>query len=316
MELRHLRYFVAVAEEQNVTRAAARLHVSQPPLTRQIHDLEAELGVALFERKGRTIRLTEAGRVFLKEAQAALDRVDEAVRTVRALASDGQEELHLGYAPTPTMEILPKLLSAIRQKFPQLKVVLHDLSSPEMLAGLREGRLHAALMMQPAKPPGRGMVFTMLKSYPVGVAAAASHPVARRRQVTLESLRTEPIVAYCRKDYPDYHDFVARSLGPISKKLKIVDDCDSGTSLAAAVESGRGICVCASIFTSTAGRRLTFIPLDPPPPQAIVGIAHRTDMNPRITEAIVEASKSASDTETARPPRKRRPGASTELELR
>lgn len=311
MELRHLRYFVAVAEEQNVTRAAARLNVSQPPLTRQIHDLEAELGVALFDRKGRTIRLTAAGQVFLKEAQASLNRVEEAVRAVRTFASGVQEELHLGYAPTPTVEILPKLLSAIRERLPQVKVVLHDLSSPEMLAGLREGRLHAALMMQPAKSPGRDRVFTKIKSYPVGVAAAASHPIARRRQVSIEALRNEPIVAYSRKHYPDYHDFLARSLGLLSKKLKIVDDCDSGTSLAAAVESGRGICICASIFTSTTGRRLTFIPIDPPPPPAIVGITHRTDSPPRITQAIVEAAKSASDTESARPTRKRGPGAST-----
>src|SRR5688572_23372281 len=156
MELRHLRYFVAVAEEQNVTRAAARLHVSQPPLTRQIHDLEAELGVALFARSGRTIRLTDAGRVFLDEARASLKRVDEAVRVVRAVASGAQGELHLGYAPTPTVEILPKLLKAFRKRFPGVRVILHDHSSPEMLAGLREGRLHAALMMQPSKQAGRG----------------------------------------------------------------------------------------------------------------------------------------------------------------
>src|SRR2546426_9549440 len=84
MELRHLRYFVAVAEEQNVTRAAARLHVSQPPLSRQIRDLEDELGVALFDHGAKSVRLTEAGKVFLTEASAVLQRTDEAVQTVRS----------------------------------------------------------------------------------------------------------------------------------------------------------------------------------------------------------------------------------------
>src|SRR6185369_11615858 len=94
MELRHLRYFVAVAEEQNVTRAAARLHVSQPPLSRQIRDLEDELGVALFEHSAKAVRLTEAGRVFLTEARAVVQRADEAVQTVRAVASGQRGEIH------------------------------------------------------------------------------------------------------------------------------------------------------------------------------------------------------------------------------
>lgn len=99
MGLRHLRYFVAVAEEQNVTRAAARLHVSQPPLSRQIRDLEDGLGVTLFERSARSVRLTEAGRVFLMEARAVLARAEEATQTVKAIASGKRGEIHVGYAP-------------------------------------------------------------------------------------------------------------------------------------------------------------------------------------------------------------------------
>src|SRR3954469_22837844 len=99
MELRHLRYFVAVAEEENVTRAAARLHVSQPPLSRQIRDLEEELGVELFERAAKSIRLTEAGRVFLVEARAVLERAKLAEQTVKALGGGLSGELNVGYAP-------------------------------------------------------------------------------------------------------------------------------------------------------------------------------------------------------------------------
>src|SRR4029077_18180805 len=96
VELRHLRYFVAVAEAENVLRAATqKLHVSQPAVSRQIRDLENELGVLLFERTGKALNLTDAGRLFLREARAVLERTDEAVRNVRALAETGEKELHV-----------------------------------------------------------------------------------------------------------------------------------------------------------------------------------------------------------------------------
>jgi DNA-binding transcriptional LysR family regulator len=110
MELRHLRYFVAVAEVQNVTRAAAKLHVSAPPLSRQIRDLEDELGIALFEHGVKSVCLTEAGRAFLPEARAALKRVDDAVRMAKIISSGERGEIHVGYAPSLAVELLPRVL--------------------------------------------------------------------------------------------------------------------------------------------------------------------------------------------------------------
>src|SRR5207249_180220 len=101
MALRHLRYFVAVAEMEHVPRPALKLHVSQPTLSTQIRDLEDELGFTLVERTGKSVRLTDAGFLFLKEARAVLERTNEAVRNSRAFAQAGETELHVGYAPTP-----------------------------------------------------------------------------------------------------------------------------------------------------------------------------------------------------------------------
>jgi len=290
MELRHLRYFVAVAEEQNVTRAAARLHVSQPPLTRQIHDLEAELGLALFERTGKAIRLTEAGRVFLEEAKASLKRVEDGVKAARAAALCGGE-LHLGYAPSPTMEILPKLLRAFRRTAPSAQVTLHDHTSPEMLAGLREGQLQAALMMQPAKLAGRGVKFEPLRAYPIVAMTPPEHSFSRLRAVPLDAVLREPIVAYSRAEYPDYHKMLARIFGAKVKRLRLAAECDSGTSLIAAVESGKGVNITSSILAATAGRRLRYVPLEPPPAPAVVGIAFRVDRVTPLTRRLIETAR-------------------------
>src|SRR5215469_4655911 len=125
MELRHLRYFVAVAEEQNVTRAAKRLHVSQPPLSRQIRSLEDELGIALFQHSAKSVRLTEAGRIFLQEARAVLKRADEAIETVKAVAAGRRGSIHVGYAPSLTVEILPRALRRFQDSDPGVQVHLH-----------------------------------------------------------------------------------------------------------------------------------------------------------------------------------------------
>ena len=152
MELRHLRYFVAVAEEENVSRAALKLHVSQPGLSRQICDLEDEIGFQLFERSAKSLKLTAAGKVFLTEAKAVLQRADDGVKKARAVAHGDSGEIHVGYAPSLTVQILPPMLRAFQGEFPQVRVTLHDLSSEEMLAQLGEKKLHVALT---ARPPDK-----------------------------------------------------------------------------------------------------------------------------------------------------------------
>src|SRR5436853_239737 len=137
VELRHLRYFVAVAEAENVLRAATqKLHVSQPAVSRQIRDLEDELGVQLFQRTGKAVSLTDAGRVFLREARAVLERTDEAVKNVRAFAQTGETELHVGYSPQPGAQILPVVLRAFQQAMPDVHVRLHDWSYEQIAVAL------------------------------------------------------------------------------------------------------------------------------------------------------------------------------------
>jgi len=151
VELRHLRYFVAAAEAENLSRAALKLHVSQPALGRQIRDLEDEIGFCLLERTAKSVRLTDAGRAFLRDARALLQQADEAVKKARAVARAEPGELQVGYSPTPLAEILPKTLRAFQQVMPSVRVRLRDWSNNEILDGVRDGRLQLGLIVRPPR---------------------------------------------------------------------------------------------------------------------------------------------------------------------
>lgn len=296
MELRHLRYFVTVAEEQNITRAAAKLHISQPPLSRQIRDLEAELGVALLERGARAVRLTEAGRVFIEEARAVIQRVDEACRVVRAVAAGVKGELVVGYAPSPTVEILPKALRAFQASLPGVRVGLRDLTSGEMVSALKEGIIHLALMVRPAARALRGLHFETLRKYRNGVVMAPDHPLARMKTIAVQDIASEKLLTYSLKDYPDYHDYLETLLGRAGADLKIAEECDGAMSLIAAVEGGRGIALAAETLCVLAGTRLKFVPLVSDPAPLVVGIAHRTATPSPLTRQFMETVRQVART--------------------
>jgi LysR family transcriptional regulator, benzoate and cis,cis-muconate-responsive activator of ben and cat genes len=290
MELRHLKYFVAVAEEQNVTRAAARLHVSQPPLSRQIRDLEEELGVALFEHTARSVRLTAAGKVFLTEAQAVLRRAEEAVQTVKAAVGEGGE-INVAYAPSLTVQILPGTLRLFQGESPAVRVNLHDLSTEEMLEGLREGTLDVALMIHPGQKNLRGLLFEELYCYPLCLAAHPAHPLARGRQVKLQQILSERLIAYSKAGYPEYYERLASVFKPLGRMPRVAEEHDSSTSLIAAVEAGRGVALVPASLGCLAGPRLKLRSLTPAPEALVVGLARRKGPASTVVERFIAAAR-------------------------
>ncbi len=293
MELRHLRYFVAVAEEENVSRAALKLHVSQPALSRQIRDLEDEIGFSLFERDAKSIRLTEAGRVFLGEAWAVIERAGEAVTRARAVALGAGSEIAVGYAPSLTVQILPKALRAFQEKVPNVRVTLHDLSTEEMLFGLLEGKLHAALLPKPTGGALRRLHFTEIARYAICAAVAPGHrligEMGKKKAVPLSRMAQEPFVAYTRKEYPDYHDLFDCSFASLPRKPRIAEEHDGVTSLLAAVESGRGLALLPECVADMVGSRLVLLPLSPAPMPASVGVAWRREEAVPALEQFIAA---------------------------
>jgi len=296
MELRHLRYFIAAAEEENVSRAALKLRVSQPGISRQIKDLEDEIGFQLFERSAKSLKLTEAGKFFLTEAKSILQRADDAVKNARAVAGGTNGEINVGYAPSLTVQILPQALRAFQEKFPGVRVALHDLSTEEMLSQIGEKKLQVALTVRPPAKLLRGLNIEELAHYTICVAVAPKHPLAKSKSISLEQISREPLLGYSRKDYPEYHEMLEKLFASIGRKPRIVGEHDGVTSIVAAVEAGHGFalvpsCVACMVGGSPQGPRLKLIPLKPALPAIPVVAIWRKESETELIEEFIAAAR-------------------------
>jgi len=296
MELRHLRYFLVVGEVLNFTKAAARLRVAQPALSRQVQDLEDEIGVDLLRRSPRGVTLTAEGKLFLEEVRELLKRVDESVEKTRALARGEYGELHIGYVSVPTAEILPPALETFRKTVPHVKLVLHDLSTDELITGLRNGALEVAIMVQPIGEQTAGIEFETLHGYVWCVALSRTHPFARLKAIPLERVAGERLVILSRKNYSEYNRILGRILALVSTKPRIAMECDSEDSLFMEVEAGRGIALVTTIAKLATGKRLLYRPLTGTTETQLVGIARATkgDVTPageKFCEILRQISK-------------------------
>lgn len=287
MELRHLRYFVAVAEKENISQAAKTLHVSQPALSRQMRDLEEELGISLFKRGGKFVRLTEAGQVFLREAHAALVRVDDAVAITKAAAHRKRNQICVGYGPVPTAEILPRALRAFQRSNPQVKVRLRAMTTEGMIRALRSGNIDVSLMANGLSEDLEGLTVMELCTYPLRVAVPRTHRFARMRSVQIGDVAREPIISLSREGFKWYHVLVQRLLSPFNRAFEIAEEHDNSQGVIAAVEAGRGVAIAWSVVARSAGDRIVLRPLKPEPQPLPVVIAFRESTATPTTAAFV-----------------------------
>jgi DNA-binding transcriptional LysR family regulator len=290
MELRHLRYFVAAAEEENISRAALRLHISQSAISRQIRDLEDEISLRLFERRARALSLTVAGRKFLEEARSVLRHAEEAVARTKSWSETGIRELHVGYAPSPTTRILPRALEVFREKNPKIQLHLYDISTAEMLLLLREKKLHVALTVLPARKHLRGLDYIQIASYPLCIALASKHPLSKLKTLKPEQFVEEPFIGYTRKEYPEYEAWVKKLFNNLGRSpARIVEEYDSFSGIVAAVASGRGVALMPSVARSALGPAVKLIRLQPALEQLIVAIWYKQKTTPETVSRFVSA---------------------------
>ena len=201
MELRHLRYFVAVAEELNFTKAAQRMCTVQPSLSQQIKDLEQEVGVQLLLRTNRKVELTEEGKAFLKDARLSLDHAEKAILNARQVAQLNKEQLHIGFVPVAEMKVFPYIMPNIRAKFPELKIHFHSLQDREQLKALQRGEIDIAFTRYASDSADieTMQVFTE----PLALIIPKDSPEAQQRHISINSFHHQEFVVCDEESSPE-----------------------------------------------------------------------------------------------------------------
>ncbi len=280
MELRHLRYFIAVAEEGHITRAAERLGMQQPPLSQRIKSIERELDVQLFHRKARGVELTDAGRVFLDKARAMLAQYEHTFEATRRTARGEQGRLCVGVTPTgPFHPFVPRVIRAFREAFPLVSLTLEECLSPELLKRLRNEQMDAAFLRTPMAEP-EDLVINSLLEEPMVMALPSAHALAQNggddAVLSLKDLAGETFIVYARQHGPGLYDATTAACLKAGFSPRLGQEAPRITSALSLVAAGLGIsAVPASmqrmIMDGVAYRRLK----GPNKPKAVLNLASR-----------------------------------------
>ena len=274
MELRQLRYFVAVAETGNISTAAKKIFLTQPALSRQIKALETEIGQCLFERRAHSVHLTPVGEGLLREARELLQHADQVLERVRG-AGRGVR-LRVGYAPSLASGILSVALENFIQTHSDAKLELFDLSTGEMLAELESNKLDIILThLSDTKTPS--LKWTHLVQTTWKLAVNRKHPFASRPRVSPYQIASEALLTFCQRDYPEYWDTITGWLNQHRQRPKIVAEYDGIESLMTAVESGLGVAIVTARTAQLFHNRAQFKVLSPGPKPLCIAAGYRTD---------------------------------------
>lgn len=291
MDLRQLRCFVAAADLLNFTRAAEQLRVAQPALSRQIRSLEDELGLALLERDSRRVALTPAGAAFLGDAREILELAEAAETRVKRFQREARQPVRFGWPPTLAGRGIPRFVRRVAQLAPRLQLDLHDLSNREMIEGVRERSLDAALLPNVAVPKSELLVVESLGPMRFDVVFPADHAFARRRTLTVADLAAEELIAYERRGYADYWVLLRGLFAAAKRPLVVSAEADGGGTLMTSVASGQGVAIVAHTMRESPAPGLRFCALETAAPTFRLALMHHRDLPAKISQPLHEAAR-------------------------
>lgn len=260
MEFRHLRYFLALAEELHFGRAARRLSISQPPLSLNIQQLEASVGARLFTRNSKEVRLTDAGKAFVPRARALLEQAGEAARHARDVDQGLAGRLHIGFVGAMLYRGLPQLLRKFQAQHPMLKVVLKELNSQDQLVELAHDQLDVGFVHTSRLPAE--MQHELFASEPFVCCLPEGHALARRRSVSLVHLQGEPFVMFARSVSPDYYERILGICTDAGLYPEVRHEVRHWLSVVSLVSQGLGVALVPSALRHSALGGVKFVSLD------------------------------------------------------
>ncbi|MFS8371516.1 LysR family transcriptional regulator [Acetobacter indonesiensis] len=239
LQLTQIRCFVAVAEELHFGRAAARLNMTQPPLSRQIQLLEHTLGVALLERTSRHVRLTQAGIVFLPEARRLLRGAEDAVLAARRAGRGALGQIAIGFTPSSSYDFLPQLISALQTEYPDIELILEEMITRDQIAALTSNRLDLAFVRPPFA--ATGVTFQPVRSERIVAALPYHHPLAHKDALTATDLEGQDLIMYSVLGGGYFHDLVQRLLVSANIQPRLIHHLTQIHALLSLVRSGVGM---------------------------------------------------------------------------
>jgi LysR family hca operon transcriptional activator len=293
VELRHLRYFVAVAEELSFTRAAARLRTAQPSLSQQIRRLESAVGVKLLDRSRRHVVLTNAGRIFLRQANDILGRVEHARRLAKQAADGRAGDLSVGTFPSADVRILPALRPLIAEHLPDLRLILHSKYAVDPIAGLQSGALDVAFVRGPLEAAGLEGVELVRER--IMLVLPSHHPLARRKRIPVESLDDLPCITIERTLSPALYDAAAALYRDAKIRMHAVSSADHVLGHLQLVQEGLGFALLPDSVGMLLPPGVTCRPLDcDPAPTVSVLVAWKSGNDSRLVREFVDLARRAS----------------------
>ena len=285
MELRHLKYFVAVAEELHFGRAAELLFISQPPLSRQIQQLEEEIGVALFVRTKRSVKLTEAGAAFLERARRILTLADDAVTAARRVAAGQAGTLGIGFVGSATYTLLPEVLGAFRTHYPDVEMLLHEMPSGEQMQALRDGLIDVGFVRPSAQ--GAPLVLETIFREPLAAALSSSHRLAGSPLTHLSDLKNDPFILFPRLPRPSYADQVLALCAQNGFTPQVVQETLEIHTALGLIAANIGVAIVPNSTRLLPWPGVVYKPLPAPAPTVEMAVAYREDATaPSLTHFL------------------------------
>lgn len=290
IELRHLRYLVAVVDHGGFRRAAEHLHISQPPLSQQIAQLEERVGAALLIRSRRGIAVTAAGEAFLRDARLLLVDVDRAVETARRAGHGRTGIVRLGFVGSAVYPTVPQLVRAFHTTHPDVEVRLHELTTSEQLDGLAAGSIDVGLVRSPLDEPT--LEIHPVASEPIVAALPDSHPLAEEAELRLEDLAAEPYVMFPRAQAPGFFDHLMNCVAATGTAPRIVQEAREMQTIVGLVASGLGVSLVPASVSALALTGVVYRPIHRSP-QAQLVIVRKPDPAAPAVEAFLKAARRA-----------------------